>query len=371
MGNATSPTSRGAEAGESEAKRIMDAAWPEYGGNHQTAEFWEAFTEGVTFALAAGPETAGKYVAPGYIPMPTNADEAKAMWLIGERWIRDRAPELIAASPPAPGTGTEGVVPASLAPDLGGGEKQGASFGPDHSASPSPSVSALSGECSSRGPAEDGSFYQYREIGEGQDWQFCSKAVYDSFARDPHMDTREVPASASRTAASPLRQVQDQLLIVESAVKADLWITQRLADSNWRPSRMNIEAARNAIRDATKAAIAIAALGTAARSAETLGSAEGNGPADLSATPETLLARATAAEATLREKEAEIERLAGEAHFLREVQEAVVARWRDAALLAVNGDVKRLQRLLMASQSHIVGSALTQPATPASSDEAT
>lgn len=43
-------------------------------------------------------------------------------------------------------------------------------------------------------------FYQFREIGEGQDWQFCSKAVYDSFARDPHMDTREVPASAVRPA---------------------------------------------------------------------------------------------------------------------------------------------------------------------------
>ena len=43
--------------------------------------------------------------------------------------------------------------------------------------------------------AEKEPFYQFREIGEGQDWQFCSKAVYDSFARDPHMDTREVPAS--------------------------------------------------------------------------------------------------------------------------------------------------------------------------------
>jgi hypothetical protein len=30
---------------------IMDAAWPEFGGNHQTAEFWQGFSAGVTFTL--------------------------------------------------------------------------------------------------------------------------------------------------------------------------------------------------------------------------------------------------------------------------------------------------------------------------------
>ena len=47
----------------------------------------------------------------------------------------------------------------------------------------------------------DEPFYQFREIDEGQDWQYCSKAVYDSFAHDPHMDTREVPASCVRPRA--------------------------------------------------------------------------------------------------------------------------------------------------------------------------
>lgn len=33
------------------AGQIMDVAWPHYGGNHQTAEFWNDFGEGVRFAL--------------------------------------------------------------------------------------------------------------------------------------------------------------------------------------------------------------------------------------------------------------------------------------------------------------------------------
>lgn len=37
------------------AGQIMDAAWPEFGGNHQTAEFWENFGAGVEFALKCVP----------------------------------------------------------------------------------------------------------------------------------------------------------------------------------------------------------------------------------------------------------------------------------------------------------------------------
>lgn len=33
------------------AGQIMDAAWPEYGGNHQEAQFWYDFGEGVEFAI--------------------------------------------------------------------------------------------------------------------------------------------------------------------------------------------------------------------------------------------------------------------------------------------------------------------------------
>ncbi len=51
--------------------------------------------------------------------------------------------------------------------------------------------------------AVDAPFYQFREIGEGEDWQYCSKAVYDSFANDPHIDTRIVqPAPAQSPSTS-------------------------------------------------------------------------------------------------------------------------------------------------------------------------
>lgn len=33
------------------AGQIMDVAWPSYSGNHQTAEFWDAFAAAVTFTL--------------------------------------------------------------------------------------------------------------------------------------------------------------------------------------------------------------------------------------------------------------------------------------------------------------------------------
>lgn len=32
---------------------------------------------------------------PGFIKMPTSYQEASAMWLIGERWVRDNAPDKI------------------------------------------------------------------------------------------------------------------------------------------------------------------------------------------------------------------------------------------------------------------------------------
>jgi hypothetical protein len=31
--------------------QIMDAGWPEFGGNHQSAEFWEDFSRGAHFTL--------------------------------------------------------------------------------------------------------------------------------------------------------------------------------------------------------------------------------------------------------------------------------------------------------------------------------
>lgn len=35
----------------------------------------------------------GKFVPEGHVQMPTSFEEARGMWLIGERWIRDNAPE--------------------------------------------------------------------------------------------------------------------------------------------------------------------------------------------------------------------------------------------------------------------------------------
>lgn len=32
---------------------------------------------------------------PGYVKMPTSPDEARAMWLLGEKWIRANAPEML------------------------------------------------------------------------------------------------------------------------------------------------------------------------------------------------------------------------------------------------------------------------------------
>lgn len=56
-------------------------------------------------------------------------------------------------------------------------------------------VGALSGTSSGAEPAV--TTYQYREIGEGQDWKDCSKMTYDALSRDPHMDTRMVSATPS------------------------------------------------------------------------------------------------------------------------------------------------------------------------------
>ncbi|MEH3065446.1 MAG: hypothetical protein PGN33_22825 [Methylobacterium radiotolerans] len=72
----------------------------------------------------------------------------------------------------------------------------------------------------------------------------------------------------------------------------------------------------------------------------------------------TIIAAAEAEAAQLRSRLLEAE-MGGEA--MRDVQEAVVARWREAATIAVGGDLRRLQRLLDASQGRIVGSAALNP----------
>lgn len=81
------PAGAGGDPGEpnDEAKRVMDAAWPEYGGNNQSAEFWQAFDEAVGFTLklirsgqlvastpgqkGAGEEKTGASFGPGSCPL--------------------------------------------------------------------------------------------------------------------------------------------------------------------------------------------------------------------------------------------------------------------------------------------------------------
>lgn len=53
--------------------------------------------------VAASPVACGLAAPPGHIPMPRTVDEAKAMWLLGERYVRDNAPDQIAAAPSHPG----------------------------------------------------------------------------------------------------------------------------------------------------------------------------------------------------------------------------------------------------------------------------
>ncbi len=74
------------------AGQIMDAAWPEYGGNMNSAEFWEDFGEGVSFALKTLAAAGYAIVEPGHVKMPETEDEAAGMAIIGERWLRDNAP---------------------------------------------------------------------------------------------------------------------------------------------------------------------------------------------------------------------------------------------------------------------------------------
>lgn len=53
--------------------------------------------------VAASPVACGLAAPPGHIPMPRTVDEAKAMWLLGERYVRDNAPDQIPAAPSHPG----------------------------------------------------------------------------------------------------------------------------------------------------------------------------------------------------------------------------------------------------------------------------
>jgi len=60
------------------AGQIMDVAWPHYGGNHQTAEFWNDFGEGVRFAL--------HYASP---PSAPSALKHGAAFTIASNLLRD------------------------------------------------------------------------------------------------------------------------------------------------------------------------------------------------------------------------------------------------------------------------------------------
>lgn len=71
---ATAKADAGQRAG---AETIMDAAWSKFGGSHQPAEYWEAFNEGVRFALASAPKPAEPAPA---VAQPQAGDEVEAVW---------------------------------------------------------------------------------------------------------------------------------------------------------------------------------------------------------------------------------------------------------------------------------------------------
>ena len=57
-----------------------------------------------------------------------------------------------------------------------------------------------------------------------------------------------------------LREVENQLYFLTSAESAAQWFTDRLEERDWYPTRPDIEAARNSIRNSTKAGRKLAAL---------------------------------------------------------------------------------------------------------------
>ncbi|WP_342152397.1 hypothetical protein [Methylorubrum sp. SB2] len=55
----------------------------------------------------------------------------------------------------------------------------------------------LAAQAALRSP--DGVRYQFREIGEGEGWIDCSRASYESYSSDPHIDTRKIGDERSCT----------------------------------------------------------------------------------------------------------------------------------------------------------------------------
>jgi hypothetical protein len=95
-----------------------------------------------------------------------------------------------------PAEATEEMWQAGLSADAHPGDSYSATYRAMIAAAPPPPAQQ-----------DSGTRYQYREIGEGEGWRDCSKATYDSFAHDPHIDTREVPPPpAQQGSSSPLSQ---------------------------------------------------------------------------------------------------------------------------------------------------------------------
>lgn len=77
--------------------------------------------------------------------------------------------------------------------------------------------------------------YQYREIGEGEDWRNCTKEAYDGYQRDPHIDTRINPVVADaidymrrcdlQRMTEAERLITDALYAVEKIPDADVRLT--------------------------------------------------------------------------------------------------------------------------------------------------
>ncbi len=78
--------------------QILDAAWPKYGGNMNTVDFWESFTEGIEFTLSTLTAAGYTIAPPGSRVVPIGGVDAETV---------ERCIALVRGSPVDPPTWTE------------------------------------------------------------------------------------------------------------------------------------------------------------------------------------------------------------------------------------------------------------------------
>jgi hypothetical protein len=62
--------------------------------------------------------------------------------------------------------------------------------------------------------------YQYREIGEGEDWRDCSEEAYEAYGRDPVMDTRIASEAIDYMRRCDIQRMTDTERLIANAMAA-------------------------------------------------------------------------------------------------------------------------------------------------------